>query len=437
MLGASSNTITVTGGGSSATIVANLGTTGATIPPDFVGFSDEVPDVIADTIFTPGNTSLINLLKTLGPDGVFRIGGGSSNSSPPPALTQKIANDTTAFISAVGSGFKIIYGLDAVIENSDIAVTQAGYILNAFPSANVAFQIGNEPDSFTDEAHWISLFNNYYSALASRYTGINFGGPDTSSLSNISWINGTVLGANGFKYVTGHKYTLPCNCYPTCNPTPPTPAQVIADATVPANPGVRITEFGIICDGGQTGVTNVLMAATYYLRLAQSAFSGGYLGIDPHNVLIPELWGDGLTRPAYYNQFIHEPDGGYAPAPMFYGMYLFARLEGQASIGTTVDPSLNNLASVNAARGAHGNANILVVNISTDQQITVVPKQTQSWSTADVYLLSGQSCVDPNPVLNGEPVGEGGAWAGSPMSLSNGASISIPACGAALIEIQP
>ena len=185
------------------------------------------------------------------------------------------------------------------------------------------------------------------------------------------------------------------------------------------------------------GITNVLMAATYYLSLAQSAFSGGYLGIDPLDVIIPQLWGDGLTRPAYYNQFIQEPDGGYGPAPMFYGMYLFAQLEGQTSISTTVDPSLNNFASVNATRGPNGNANILVVNINTNQQITVAPQQTQPWSTANVYLLSGQSCTDPKPVLNGEPIGEGGAWAGHPISIANGASIAIPACGAALIEIQP
>jgi hypothetical protein len=430
-LGASSNTITVTGGTGSASIVADLGSTGATIPADFVGFSDEVPDIIADSIFTPSNSSLINLLKSLGPNGVFRIGGASSDSNPPPGLTQQIANDTASFISAVGPGWKIIYGLDAVINNSSIAVTQAGYLLNGFSSSKLAFQIGNEPDLFTDEESWISIFNSYYSALAQRYSGINFGGPDTSSLSNISWINDTVLGAKGFEYVTGHKYTLPCN------PTSVTPAQVIADATVPANQGVRITEFGIICDGGMNGVTNVLMAATYYLRLAQSAFSGGYLGIDPHNVIIPELWGDGLTRPAYYNQFIQEPDGGYAPAPMFYGMYLFAQLVGQTSIGTTVGSGLADLASVNATLGPQGNANLLVVNISTDQQITVVPSQTKSWSTANVYLISGQNCEDPNPVLNGEPIGEGGAWAGVPTSLANGASISIPACGAALIEIQP
>jgi hypothetical protein len=415
------------------TVLANPGSTGATIPTSFIGFSDEVPDVIADTIFTPSNTSLIGLLKLLGPNGVIAIGGGSCDTIPAPALTQQIANDTAAFVSALGPGWKTMYGLDALIQDSGIAVTQAGYLLNAFTSANIAFHVGDEPDGYSniDQAGWTSIFNSYYYALTSAYLQVNFAGPDTISLSNISWRDGTVLGVNGFKFITGHKYTLPCN------PATPTPDQLIADAALPPNPGVTVDGFGIICGGGVNGVTNVLMAATYYLRLAQSAFSGGYLGVYPHNVIIPQLWGDGLTRSAYYNQFVQEPDGGYGPAPMFYGMYLFAQLEGQISIGTTMDTSLNGLASVNATLGPHGNANILVVNINTTQQIIVTPQQTQPWSKANVYLLSGQNCEDPSPVLNGYPIGEGGTWAGSPGSLTNGASVSIPACGAALIEIQP
>src|SRR5215472_10873911 len=66
-------------------VKANLDDVGETIPYNFVGFSDEVPDVIADTVFTPGNTSLISLLQLLGPNGVMRIGGSASDSGPPPA----------------------------------------------------------------------------------------------------------------------------------------------------------------------------------------------------------------------------------------------------------------------------------------------------------------------------------------------------------------
>src|SRR5437899_413895 len=40
-----------------ATVTANLNSKGATIPSDFVSFSTETQDVIADTIFTSANTS--------------------------------------------------------------------------------------------------------------------------------------------------------------------------------------------------------------------------------------------------------------------------------------------------------------------------------------------------------------------------------------------
>jgi hypothetical protein len=201
---------------------------------------------------------------------------------------------------------------------------------------------------------------------------------------------------------------------------------------VSSNPGATLTEFGIICGGGQQGITDVLLAATYYLKLAQSAFNAGFTAILPHNVLTPLDWGDGTFRVSYYNQFVKQPDGGYAPAPMFYGLALFVALEGQQSLGVTTS-KLDNLASVIATIRSDGNSTMLIVNGDTAKGITVKPQQTFAWSTAYVYVLSGSSCTDPNPVLNGYAIGEGGTWAGSVNVIAKGTTVFIPACGAALI----
>jgi hypothetical protein len=211
---------------------------------------------------------------------------------------------------------------------------------------------------------------------------------------------------------------------------------VLADATVSSNPGAALSEFGIICGGGQQGITDVLLAATYYLKLAQSAFNAGFVGIWPHNVLTPFHWADGTFRVSYYNQFVKQPSGGYSPAPMFYGMLLFQGLAGLTSVSTTTS-NLNSLATVTAVIGPNGNAAILVVNGDTAQAITVKPDQTKPWSYAWLYLLSGTNCTDPSPVLNGYAIGEGGVWSGSPLILTRGQTISIPACGAADIFIAP
>jgi hypothetical protein len=179
-----------------------------------------------------------------------------------------------------------------------------------------------------------------------------------------------------------------------------------------------------------------LVAATYYLRLAQSAIANGFTGFNPHNVLVPVVWGDGQgARVAYYNQVQQLPDGSWGPAPMFYGMWMWSQLVGQQTITVNAD-GLDPLATVTATNGPSGNAYILVVNGDTANEVDVKPNQTSPWSYANVYILSGNSCTDPAPTLNGYAIGGGGSWAGSPALIPNGGAVAIPACGAALIQVQ-
>jgi hypothetical protein len=415
-------------------VTAELSSSGPTIPSNFVGFSTEEYDIAFGQVYTPNNTSLISLLQSLGPNGVMRVGGSSSDNVPPDPITQDSLNRLSGFLLALGPGWNMIYGLNAAANDTNLAVTQAGYLLNTLPSNRVAFQVGNEPDFlYGSEQPWLTVFNNYYQALTAVYGQLNFGAPDTfGTFDGISWPNDTVLGAGGFEYLTAHKYTLGCNPEPL-----PSAKSVLADPILPSNPGWSITEFGIICDGGMQGVTDRLIAATYYLELAQSTASGGWAGIMPHNVVVPELWGDGLTRPAYYNQFAMQSDGGYAPMPMFYGQYLFSQIQGQQIIEVQTPQNYSSVASITATAGPNGNANILVVNINPRHGFYVRPDQNAPWQSANVLVLSGNSCADPSPVLNGQPIGEGGAWGGSVASINRGASVFVGSCGAALIRIQP
>jgi hypothetical protein len=447
-------------------VMAQLGSYSVTVPSNFIGFSAEEYDVAYGQIYTPNNTSLISLLQWLGPNGVMRVGGGSSDDVPPDPITQVEISQLGGFVQALGSGWNIIYGLNAAANDPNLAVTQAGYLLNALPSNRVAFQVGNEPDllynsdsstsgvntrvssgavpGMGNEQAWLNVFNRYYQALTGAYGQLNYGAPDTSStFGYLSWPNDTVLGYGGFQYLTVHKYTLPYGCNYGQGGVP-TVQSMFADANEPSNPGWSITEFGIICDGGLNGVTNWLIAATYYLELAQTTAAGGWAGIMPHNAVVPELWGDGLTRPSYYNQFVVQPDGGYAPQGMFYGMAMFARIVGQttigvqASVGQQTLQNFNSVAAITATANESGNANILVTNINPGMRgFNVKPDENASWTYANVLVLSGNNCADPEPVLNGQPIGEGGAWGGSLTSIGRGDTVFVGACGAALIEIQP
>jgi hypothetical protein len=306
-------------------VTAQLGSNGLTIPPNFVGFNADEYDIAYGTtfacgpIYTPSNTSLISLLRWLGPQGVVRVGGGYSDDVPPDPITQDSINQLAGFLQALGPGWNLIYGLNAAVNDPNLAVQHTGYLLNALPASRFAIQIGNEPDlhySYNEQV-WVNVFDSYVQALAGAFGQLNYGAPDTSgTFDGLSWPSATVLGADGFQYLTSHKYTLPYGCNYGQGGVPSVQS-MFADANEPSLPNWSITEFGIICDGGLNGVTNVLIAATYYLELAQTTAAGGWAGIMAENVVMPHLWGDGKTRTAYYNQWVVLPDGSYAPQGMF------------------------------------------------------------------------------------------------------------------------
>jgi hypothetical protein len=172
--------------GSTVNVTAILEDTSWTIPSNFPGLSLETQDIIADTIYTGSNTSLQNLVKLLGSNGILRVGGTSQDTghqgNPTPALTQRIVNDFAGFNSRLGSGWSPIYGLDLGSNNPSEAVTQAGYIINAFGIRNVIFQIGNEPDNWYSPSMYMSMWNDYYSSLSGSYSSIIFAAPDVAEL---------------------------------------------------------------------------------------------------------------------------------------------------------------------------------------------------------------------------------------------------------------
>lgn len=404
-----------------------------TIPVDFIGFSTELEDYSAG-IYNPDNRSLISLLRLLGTNGIMRVGGGSADTLPPWPVNQQMADDAAAFLTALGGGWSLIYGLNGAINDPSYAVTTSGYLINGV-GQKVTFQVWNEPNLNAPggERTWLATLNAYHDAVERQYGHVKWAAPDTSQFLDESWPGDTSIGWGGLEFLTTHYY-WPGSCAPLSSL--PSARAILDSAILPYSPGWSLDEFGIICGGGDATINGSLVAATYYLELAQSALTGGWLHLMPHNVLVPETWDDGLTRPAYYNQFVQQPDGGYAPSPMFYGEFMFSRLLGQRVLAWSTPQNYSRVAAITATLNAAGNASILVTNISPSQAFDVQPDQSQPWSIAETLALSGSGCSDRNPLLGGAAIGEGGSWTGTWQQLSRGQTVTAPPCGAVLIEIQ-
>jgi hypothetical protein len=130
---------------------------GRLIARDFIGLSYESAVVAANDFFTADNRTLLRLLRTLGSEGVLRIGGNTSErtlwrtqDAPAPresfVITPSAINRLAGFLRALG--WRLIYGLNLATGTAEEAAAEAAYVARAVGPQLLAFQIGNEPDGF-------------------------------------------------------------------------------------------------------------------------------------------------------------------------------------------------------------------------------------------------------------------------------------------------
>ena len=441
----------------SGVFTANTASTGYTISSDFVGYSLNTSAVINGQF--SGSGSACSLAGLLGTNGVLRIGGVDQDTTPTaPALTQGIANGLESFRSCLGSGWKILYGLDLNVNSPSTAATQA-QMLQTASGSNMIFQFGNEP---VDGGTWNfstypTVWNSYYSAVNAVIPSAKYAAWDDQNYNQAqNVIPNLTIGLAGLQYVTQHYYDSPCS-----QSLPP--AQLISQAlqnlqqpTGLASIGIfqnvqwaaaagiktRMSESNSICGGGGLGASNLLMSSTWFLNMSIMLANNGFSGINIHNnTWWPASSGSptiGYVYPNIYGPLQVNSDLTFSPGPIFYGMYLFSQIEGQQTIALSSNANFSNNAI--ATKGVNGNANIIVVNNDPFVAANITPMQINSWTTANVLKIStldGQNCTSGNPIIGGQPIGKSGLWLGSPSSIGNGQSVMLQPCEAALIQILP
>src|SRR5215470_10070779 len=169
---------------------------GRAIARDFIGLSYESAVVAANDFFTADNRTLLRLLRTLGSEGVLRIGGNTSErtlwrtqDAPAPrenfVITPFAIDRLAGFLRALG--WRLIYGLNLASGTPDEAAAEAAYVARAAGPQLLAFQIGNEPDGFGrwsgvrpktyDLAAFLNEWKRFHAAIRAAVPGAPFSGP--------------------------------------------------------------------------------------------------------------------------------------------------------------------------------------------------------------------------------------------------------------------
>lgn len=376
-----------------ATLQIDADKPGPHIPADFIGLSYESAQLANPDFFSAKNEPLIRLFHELSPGGNLRLGGGSSEyttyseadptGSPPfevfgpdTSKTAKHGTTTTAlalrnlreFLDSTGWG--CLYGLNLGQGTKENAAAEANAAFNILGPKLVAFQIGNEPDSFRNRFrpatygpdNFIAEWNTFHDAIVARVPQAKFAGPDISN--KLSFLTAFAEEARRHKDVillTGHYYAMGPARSPDAtldqlaepNPKLATMHQdgfdAVAEAMKISGLPYRMSEGNSCWDGGKPGVSDTLASALWCADMMLRFASLGWCGVNLHG------GGNG-----FYTPIAGAPSTGFTRRPEYFGIQFAQTFAGATLLHTRLTGAADHITAYAAEEA--GKRQVAIIN---------------------------------------------------------------------------
>ena len=332
----------------------------AVVPPDFMGLGYEISSIARTGLLSAHNSVYVQLVRTLGAQGVIRVGGNTSDYSSYSATGQPLSSpegkagsvvndavlrDLGSFLKA--TGWKLIWGLNLGNGTLDNAIAEAKAVTAASGESLLAFEIGNEPDLFPRrQGHrhpgysyddYLREYRTYRDALRKAIPNIAFAGPDVADATD--WVARFALDeGKDIKLLTHHYYREGQNPTSTIDKLlhrDPKLAPILAKlraASESCGVPYRICETNSFSGGGKPGVSDTFAAALWVLDFMFILASAGCAGVNMET---------GVNQRGFissYSPIGDDEQGHYWAAPEYYGMLAFAQCGAGRIIGSTSMP---------------------------------------------------------------------------------------------------
>jgi hypothetical protein len=433
---------------------------GRPIPPDFLGLSYESAILVDGHYFSPDNASVLGLIGGLGPTGVIRIGGNTSERTVWRAHDEPVARDSFPITprsidrlaqTLAGLGWKLIYGLNLARGTPEEAAEEAAYVAHAVGANLLAFQIGNEPDGFGrwtnvrpasyDTAVYLAEWNKFHDAVRARVPEARFAGPDVAAASD--WVAQFAQArAQGLALLTSHYYAE----------GPAGSAGVTLEKLLHANEQAgamlaavartanahqlpfRIVEANSVYNEGEPGVSDTLGAALWGLEFLFQAAAAGDAGVNFHA-------GVHNGRPGEDKAYtpIARAGDSYSARPLYYGMLMFAQAARGALVPAELAPQAPDLRAF-AVRGPDAGLRICIINKNPLLAARLRIDVGRPLAAASILRLAGPTLGATNGIaLGGASIDALGRWVPALELVGSGdreLTIDLPPASAALADLS-
>jgi Glycosyl hydrolase family 79 C-terminal beta domain len=441
----------------SQTVVVTIGGTRGTtpIPGNFMGLGYEISSVARPGLLSPTNQHYVQLVRTLGTQGVIRVGGNTADYAtygPQAAVVsspyKSVVNDAVlgqlrGFLRAIG--WQLIWTLNLGSGSVEDAIAEVRAIQYIAGDQLLAFEIGNEPDIFPGERHrprgygyddWLSEYRRYKTVLRAQFPRIPFAGPDAADKTE--WV--TRFAADEGKdcvVLTHHYYREGQNPGSTIqkllgvDPKLQHQLDQLRAASLSAGVPYRISEVNSFSGGGRPGVSDTMAAALwaldYLFTLASNGCCGVNMetGVNQHNFI------------SSYSPIGDDEQGHYEARPEYYGLLAFSLCGRGALLEVAVEgvPSIKAYAT---KRSDNTLAICLINKGATDADLEV--KVAMDGKSSAVRLAAPALDATTGITLGGAQVTSMGTWEPTQredVSLRHGQmKIHVPAASAALVDVM-
>jgi hypothetical protein len=428
---------------------------GRAIPEDFIGLSYESAVLASPDYLSPGNLSVMGLLRSLGPGAVLRLGGNSSERTVwsdtgdrPEAesfvITPAAIDALAALLNALD--WRLIYGLNLARGNPTAAAEEAAYVARAVGPRLVAFQIGNEPDGFGrwsavrpqgyDFDAFLAEWRQFYTAIRARLPTVRFAGPDI--IAEQKWIRPFIEAVgDDLIMVTRHYYADGPAGAPHISlarllrsaPQAKTMLEEMHSVSKSSRLPFRIAETNSIFNEGQPGVSDTFGSALWGIEFMFQVAEAGGEGVNFHT-------GDAKA----YTPIGPGPDGRHVARPLYYGMLMFKEAVRDASMLPVrlAAPDLNMAAY--ATRAADDTLKVCLINKDLERGARVAIEAGRDFPSASLLRLTAPSAEARTEVTFGGSAVDGfGHWSPPPASVlswRSDAVVEVPPASAVMVQLS-
>jgi hypothetical protein len=399
------------------------------IPRDFTGLSYESAQLANPEFFSTENKELIASFRELSPGGNLRLGGGSSEFTtysdadpvglppfevfgPDTSKTVKHGTITTAlalrnlrvFLDA--TGWSCLYGLNLGQGTKENAAAEAAAAFHILGPRLMAFQIGNEPDSFRNRyraatwgpADYIAEWNTFHDAIVAKTPGAKFAGPDISN--KVPFLTAFAEEAPRHKDVillTAHYYAMgpagsagsTLDQLAEADPKQATMHEagfaVVAQAMKSSGLPFRMSEGNSCWNGGQPGVSDTLASALWCADMMLRFAAQGWCGVNLHG------GGSG-----FYTPIAGAPSTGFSRRPEYFGIQFAQSFAGASLLPATLKGAGSHVTAYVAENA--GRRRVAIINKDNGAVNVELPARTGS----KAWALSGPSLESKDGTMFGE-----------------------------------